>query len=464
MKATLPLTALCIGIVTASTHTFATPSSSNAEPSTGVWSMGMTTRSFSSPYQDEGLRNDFIPEINYQGEQWYIDGTQAGWRSEKHDGFYLNAFSRYRFGSYSEKNSDALAGMRRLGTLEAGAKLVFESELGELSVAASHDTLNRHQGWSSTVEWRGDWHADSWKLEPFVAVDYDSAEVNNYFFGVENDEANPDRPAYRADSAINYRLGVDSWYRLGGPHLFGAGLSHTFYDTSVEQSPITDASGRSELRLSYRYEFINNRAAQAVAKAGESPWLKGDWEWRLAGGYIKDGNFIEMIYLNNMAVDTEKTALVSAFLSKKITERTFDLPIQMHITGGLVRHFEKNLQSDFNEYVFALKGYFSEFPWSHIIETRVGFGYGFSYGDKVSFEESASVMEDNINDSRLLQYLDYSWDVNIGDLFRAPSAKHCYLGYSIHHRSGIFSKAEIYNNVDGGSNWNTFYVQCKVNN
>jgi len=463
MKATLPLTVLCVGIAAVTAPAFATEPAPTTEPSTGVWSMGMTTRSFNSPYQGEGLRNDFIPEINYQGEQWYIDGTQAGWRSGNHQGFYLDAFSRYRFGGYSEKNADALQGMRRLGTLEAGAKLAFDSELGEFSIAASHDTLNRHQGWSSSLEWRGDWQVDGWKLEPFVAMDYDSAEVNDYFFGVKPEEMTTERAAYRADSAINFRLGVDSWYRLGGPHLFGAGLSHTLYDQSVEQSPITDASSRTELRLSYRYEFINNPAAQAVAKAGETQWLKGDWEWRLAGGYYKDGNFIEMIYLNNMAVDTDDTAMVSAFLSKKITERTFDLPIQMHVTGGLVRHFEKDLQSDFNEYVFALKGYFSDFPWSHIVETRVGFGYGFSYGDKVPFQETESVLEKNINDSRLLQYLDYSWDVNMGDLFRAPSAKHCYLGYSIHHRSGIFGKTEIYNNVNGGSNWNTFYLQCKVN-
>ena len=462
MKASPSLFLSAVSLLATANFSFATESSLSAEPTTGVWSMGITNRNYSAPYVGDGIRSDVMPEINYQGEQWYIDGSQAGWKSKVSDNVNIDAFSRYRFGAYSEKNSNQLEGMRRLGTLEAGAKLTVESGLGDLSLSASHDTLNRHQGWSSSLEWRGDWHSNSLRLEPFVALDYDSADVNDYFFGVKPTEAQADRPSYSPDGGFNYRLGVESWYRLSGPHLFGASVSHTIYQDSIKDSPIVDASGKTEVNLSYRYEFINNPAAQVVTKASESQWLKGDWEWRIAGGYIKDGNFIEMIYLNNMAVDTDDTAMVSAFLSKKITERTFDLPIQMHVTGGFVRHFEKDLQSDFNEYVFALKGYFNQFPWSHIVETRVGFGYGFSYGEKVPFQESESVMEDNINDSRLLQYLDYSWDINLGDLFKAPSAKNCYLGYSIHHRSGIFSKAEIYNNVDGGSNWNTFYLQCKV--
>lgn len=432
------------------------------QATTGVWSMGATTRLFNSPYLGEDIRADFLPEINFQGDNWYLDGSQAGWRSDKHQDLTLDTFARYRFGGYSEEHSSDLDGMRRYGTVEAGAKVTADTALGDISLSAAHDALNRHQGWSSTAEWRWRWHDAQWRIEPFIAADYDSADVNNYFYGVKPSESLNDRRAYSADAALNYRAGIDSWYRLGQPHLFGLSLSHTVFDSSITDSPIVDSSGRTELRLSYRYEFINNRAAQAVAKAGEAQWLKGEWEWRMAGGYWKDGNFIEMVYLNDMASDTSSTAMASGFLSKKITDSTWGLPIQMHVTGGLVHHFEKDLQDDFNEYVIALKGYFTQFPWSHIVETRVGLGYGFSYGDKVPFQESDNVLEKNLNDSRMLQYLDYSWDVNIGDLFRTQAAKHCYAGYSLHHRSGIFGKTEIYNNVDGGSNWNTFYVQCKV--
>ncbi|UTA47276.1 MipA/OmpV family protein [Simiduia sp. 21SJ11W-1] len=428
----------------------------------GVWATGFTTRLQASPYAGEDSRLDFLPEIYYTGEQWYLAGTEAGWLKEVDDGLYIDAFIRYRFGGYTEDQVSDLADMRRTGTLEGGVQVIKHTGFGELRLGAAHDLLNRHQGYSASLQWQKDWVFNNVTLTPIVAVEHDSAEVNTYFYGVKNSEAEPGRPAYEAGSSTRLRLGLESWARLGKAHLLGLSLSHTQLGRTVSDSPIVDGNQRTELTFNYRYEFLNNPASQAVNQAAESDWLKGEWEWRLAGGYWKDGNFIEMIYLNNMAVDTNDTAMVSAFLSKKISNEAWNLPIDVHLTGGLVRHFERGGQSDFNEYVVALKGYFNRFPWSHIIETRVGFGYGFSYGEQVPWQETENVLRKNLNDSRMLQYLDYSWDVNLGDLFNNESAKYCYGGYSIHHRSGIFGQTDVYNRVDGGSNWNTFYVQCKV--
>lgn len=454
LRLTLATTACCLTL-----PTLASPSPIATD---GVWAAGLTTRVQTSPYIGETSRVDFLPELYYQGEQWYLAGTQAGWKSRTHEGFYVDAFARYRFGGYSEEQSKDLTGMQRFGTLEAGAQLVKNTELGEWRIGASADTLNRHQGWSASAEWRGNWQQGRWTLTPLLGIDYESADINDYYYGVRADEATAERSAYSADASTNLRLGLEAWTRFGSAHLLGLGLTHTRYGETVADSPITDGGQHTELRLNYRYEFINNPAAQTLHKAGESPWLEGEWEWRLAGGYWTDGNFIEMIYLNNMAVDTQNTAMVSGFLSKKISDEAWNLPVDVHLTGGLVRHFEKSGQDDFNEYVIALKGYFNDFPWSHIIETRVGFGYGFSYGEKVPWQETENVLEKNLNDSHMLQYLDYSWDLNVGDLFNNDAAKHCYVGYSIHHRSGIFGKTDVYNRVNGGSNWNTFYLQCKV--
>lgn len=457
MKATAVALSLCA--ICLARPAYAEPS---PQATKGVWAAGLTTRLQTSPYISEDTRLDFLPEIYYTGEQWYLAGTQAGWQHEIDQGLYVDAFSRYRFGGYTEDLVSDLADMRRTGTVEAGAQLIKDTGIGQFRAGASHDLLNRHQGWSASLEWRTDWQWHNTTLTPILAIDHDSAEVNDYFYGVEAAEAQPGRPAYDAAASTQLRLGLESWTRLGKAHLLGLSLSHTRLDDTVADSPIVDANQRTELTFNYRYEFLNHPAAQAVNQAAESPWLEGEWEWRLAGGYWKDGNFIEMIYLNNMAVDTDNTAMVSAFLSKKISDEAWNLPIDVHVTGGLVRHFERGGQDDFNEYVVALKGYYTQFPWSHIVETRVGFGYGFSYGEQVPWQETENVLEKNLNDSRLLQYLDYSWDVNVGDLFNNKSAKHCYLGYSIHHRSGIFGQTDVYNRVNGGSNWNTFYLQCKM--
>ena len=61
--------------------------------------------------------------------------------------------------------------------------------------------------------------------------------------------------------------------------------------------------------------------------------------------------------------------------------------------------------------------------------------------------------------SELMNYLDFSFDVNVGDLFRSERFSRLWLGYSIHHRSSIFESASQFGRIKGGSNYNTIYLQ-----
>jgi outer membrane protein len=59
----------------------------------------------------------------------------------------------------------------------------------------------------------------------------------------------------------------------------------------------------------------------------------------------------------------------------------------------------------------------------------------------------------------VLLYLDPSVDVNLGDLLRAKSLRETYLGMGVSHRSGVFGSAQLFNNVDGGSNFIYAYLE-----
>jgi outer membrane protein len=61
--------------------------------------------------------------------------------------------------------------------------------------------------------------------------------------------------------------------------------------------------------------------------------------------------------------------------------------------------------------------------------------------------------------SNLLNFLDFSLDFNIGDIFGGNELKRWWLGYSIHHRSAIFESAQQFGRISGGSNFQTVYLQ-----
>lgn len=128
----------------------------------------------------------------------------------------------------------------------------------------------------------------------------------------------------------------------------------------------------------------------------------------------------------------------------------------------MARRFESKYHDNFWEGVLAFKALFRKFPWSHIVETRFGIAEGLSYAQTIPNIETERAEERDRRTSNLLNYLDFSVDVSVGDVIQVPAWQHCFAGWSVHHRSGIFASSNLYGNVYGGSNVNTLYLECEL--
>ena len=64
--------------------------------------------------------------------------------------------------------------------------------------------------------------------------------------------------------------------------------------------------------------------------------------------------------------------------------------------------------------------------------------------------------------SKLLNYLDPSIDVSVGDLIGAKSMRETYLGLGVSHRSGIFGTSRLFGDVNGGSNYIYSYLEWQM--
>jgi outer membrane protein len=129
---------------------------------------------------------------------------------------------------------------------------------------------------------------------------------------------------------------------------------------------------------------------------------------------------------------------------------------------GLLHHDEANLQPDIWQVNAYMKVFYWGFPWRNSVRTRVGFGAGLSYAQAVPFAEAQSQAERGRNTSKLLQYLDPTVDVSVGDLFGSKKLHETYFGLGVSHRSGIFGMAQLFDNVNGGSNYIYTYVEWKI--
>ena len=141
----------------------------------------------------------------------------------------------------------------------------------------------------------------------------------------------------------------------------------------------------------------------------------------------------------------------------EIAHNWLDLPWDFELKGSYYRYFENGYQDDINEILLYVKGYIKlDFLLN---EVRLGVGEGISYTGGIIYVEKIEAQAKHDNNSRILNYLEFTLDFDSGKLLHVNSLHNLYLGYALKHRSGIFG---LYNEVrKGGSNYNMFYIEKK---
>ncbi len=181
-----------------------------------------------------------IPAITYNGErlQWLGPNVQYGlagsgqWR--------LAASASYRIGVYEESDSVALSGLGdRDGTVMAGLGFRYEIPGGvNLSLRYEHDVLDKIGGGAATARISKGFQAGWLRISPQLQLNWLSADLTNYDFGVPPDAATLTRPAYDTGSSISYEAGVASFIELTEDWRIIISLSAEFLPDEITNSPI----------------------------------------------------------------------------------------------------------------------------------------------------------------------------------------------------------------------------------
>jgi outer membrane protein len=176
---------------------------------------------------------------------------------------------------------------------------------------------------------------------------------------------------------------------------------------------------------------------------------------RLAHGWATPSDLTDII-LFNFERDTFNNQMTSVFYGLPLTDEVFGIPIDLYLVSGLVWHWPSSVQRSAQEIVLGMKADYM-FKWP--IRWRFGLGEGLSWINRVTYIEQQELDRKPFKSSNLLNYIDYTIDFYLGDIFGGDFMKQLWLGYSIHHRSGIFSRSQQFSRINGGSNYQCFYLQ-----
>jgi outer membrane protein len=182
---------------------------------------------------------------------------------------------------------------------------------------------------------------------------------------------------------------------------------------------------------------------------------------RVFYGPSSECDMLQIVRLNCTKTHTQDQTSVAGYeIGRPLVQRLNDWPLDIAVLVGLVRHKERGLQGDFWQVNGYLKAYYYGLPWSHRVNTRLGFGAGLSYARRVPFMEQRDQAVRGRDTSRLLNYMDPSIDVSLGDVIGSRRLRDTYVGLGVSHRSGIFGSSQLLGNVNGGSNYIYSYVEA----
>ena len=402
--------------------------------------------------------HDLVPLYLYEGKYLFAHGTSGGIHLLQHDVFTLDAVARYRFDRLESDADDYFRTIEdREQTVDTGISAAVSGRFGSLSATWVTDALDTHNGEEWDITWRFHWQSGPWTLSPFVSYVYQDSDLTSYYYGVSAAESRSDLPTYEPGSAEFGRAGLNSSYQLSRRLLLFANIVFEGVDSNIAASPLVEEDQTSAAFVGLSY-FFGSALEQNYVRRNKAA-VSGDWSWRVNAGYTAEETFHKVHRGYMKRSEDVHTYLVGATVGKLLQDGK---KIDYWGRFSLNRRLENDLQDDFFEYVAYVMAMGTGYsPWSKREAFRYGFGFGFSYADRVPIVEQIKQERRGRNTSHFLNYLEAQVDTPLSNIFGDRASKHCYVGITLVHRSGIFATSDILGNVGGGSDVVTTHLECK---
>jgi outer membrane protein len=434
----------------------------HAEP--GSAALGGGLRFGQSPYletDNEDQRTvDLVPLYLYNGKRLFARGTAGGIHFVKRENFEFNFLAKYRFQKLDPDSNIFYEGLeKRKQTVEAGVEGRLRRKWGDLNIRWTADTLNNHNGQEVQLAYRYEFEAGPWTFSPYASWTWQDADLTNYYFGVSPGEARPDRPAYAPGESQWLGFGLNTAWHASDRIVLFANLGFAGAGSDVENSPLVEEAGFSQLFVGGTYLFGNALQPEYIM----DPERKGEWSWRVNYGYQADGNIVSEIDQG----DFSKSSLADTNIGGFTLSRLLSEGKRVDFLGkvAMFRHFEKDEGNEnfwsWATFIMVQGRGFS--PWSKQEVFRWGFGFGMSYAQNVPIAEQRKQTGSGSggNTSKFLNYLEMTLDFPLKRISKANWLQRCYAGLTIVHRSGIFGSSDLLGDVSGGADWITAHLECK---
>ncbi|MDR9502571.1 MAG: MipA/OmpV family protein [Desulfurivibrionaceae bacterium] len=399
------------------------------------WGVGFGVRVASIPFKgDDSSLHDFIPLLYFEDEHLFLNGLEGGVKLLSRDEWQLRLLGRWRFFDVPD---DEYNDQIDTDVLDWGLQLHYQPEQGPLYFEVDFMADERQRlssNWRTGLEL----HGGPVSLKPYAGLRFKSARFNDYYYGLTMEDVG---------SGLDIILGLEARYHLFDDVFLLGSVEATWLDNAARDSLYVEDDFQENIFLGIAYQ--NGSTTPGKSAIAAKPYL------RVAHGWATPSDLNDIISFNRER-DHDNNQLTSLFYGHPLADDFLGLPLESYLTPGFVWHWNSGVQESSQEFVLAFKHFYT-FDWP--FAWRFGVGEGLSYAAEVTHIEQVEMDEKEIEASKWLLYLDLSLDLDLGQALRLDALDDLWLGYAIHHRSGIFGSSSMFGNIKGGSNYNTVYLQ-----
>jgi len=396
------------------------------------WGLGGVIRTATIPYATEEDRvSSFVPMMFYEDDLFFLNGLEGGIKLYETDYWRFSALARMRFVDIPAQYQNQFQGDTTDFGLQTRYKLQDDHYLDMELMKDKENYQHANLTYSMFID------KGSWEIKPYATLRYKGADFNRHYYALEQEAIGA---GVDAAAGINLKYHVTSnFYLLGSAQT-------RWLDPNARRTAIVSDNMESEVSLGIG--VFTDKSKPRKKQLGISPYL------RVAHGWATPSNLNDIL-TGNTETDGYNNQMTSLFYGHPLTDELFGLPLDIYLTPGFLWHWSSEVQSSTQEYVLAIKAYYTlKLP----VRFRLGVAEGLSYVRDITYIEGTELDKKGYEPSNLLNYLDFSLDMHLGDIFGKKLDK-VWLGYSIHHRSAIFETASHFGRIKGGSNYNSVYLQ-----
>jgi outer membrane protein len=222
------------------------------------------------------IQSDDIPivadvDIAYFGKRFFFDNGDFGLTFINNERYTLSAIARFNSDRVFFGKTNTRFIVFGLGTPEAaefrfevpdrdyaielGAEVLTDGRWGRLQVAAFGDVSGTHDGFETFADYRFGMRNQRWYVEPSLTLSYKSERLNDYYWGVQPDEAGLLLPVYEAEAGLNVKARLSVSYQLTTDWSLSLGAEAERLNDEAADSPLVEDDTVYGFFAGLAYEF-----------------------------------------------------------------------------------------------------------------------------------------------------------------------------------------------------------------